>query len=304
MNFGFPRSRLSLAALALCSAALVLKATDAPVVSTEASPIIAVAVSGSVSGKTGMKHNRDRLGEVGVDAWQCGVTGSPFEGLNVGLSYEDYRFRVGKGALAVPEHLRSLSLPVSYSRELFGNWTMLAMAAPTFNTAGGEGVLSSDGLGITTGVGVRWQATPELALSLGLAYDSMAQGSLRVLPIVGIEWGMSRSWTLNVGFPETSLVYSVTDSLKLALKLEGTGGSYHVSREPDASARTGLAGSKLEYYDVRLGLCTSYVVGKDTTLALSVGQVLHREFDYHRAGYKLKSRNTAPYIGFSASRSF
>lgn len=304
MNSAIPFLRFGAASLAMAALSLALRGQDAPVAPSDENPALAFSASGSFSGKTDVKHDDTRVGQIGVDAWQLGVNGSPFEGLSLGVSYESYRFRSSEGRIPLPERLRSLSLPVTYSREIVGNWIFLAMAAPCFNTAEGEGVLSSDGLGLMTGVGVRWQATPGVALSFGVAYDSMARGSLRVLPIVGIEWGFAHSWSVNVGFPETSLVYAITDSLKLALKLEGTGGTYHVSREPDASVRSGLAGTKLEYYDIRAGLCTTYTVGKVTTLSLSIGQVLNREFDYHRAGYKLKAKGTAPYVGLSATRAF
>lgn len=204
----------------------------------------------------------------------------------------------------LPEELQSVSLDMLWTHRFSDKWTSLVAVSPGFSWAGSR--CTSDSFALRGIAGFQYTSSPTLSYMFGIAYDTLSH-DYKVMPAAGVTWTPSKEWSVSVGFPKTSVVYTVTPAFTAGLVLEGKGGTYRVDRDPwQRYNQTVLNDSKLEYTDVRLGLELGYRLTPRCSITGTVGSVVYREFEYHKSSVKMaktKSDEAALYgsVGLAVS---
>lgn len=305
-------TNLSLVAAAMCGAILLPLVANAaesqtPPVVDEGVGVV-LRVQGTAAGKTALKAGGAERGDVSTQHLDVSLgtsIGTDFDlGLNYGVAAID--LPDNNTTVALPSRLRTFGLSATYKHKLNDQWLGLVHVSPSWNTAAGTSSFSSHGFGVTTGAGFRYQSSPTMAYSFGLAYNSLARSSYRVIPVLGFEWKPSEQWIIAAGFPQTGVTYVFSKEWRFSWLLEGSGGAYYVEKDPlpGLAGKPSLAGTKLDYYEVRTGLNATYAFSKRTSVGVTVGTVLDRTFDYHEVHYKLKTKDNALYVSLNASIGF
>jgi hypothetical protein len=260
----------------------------------------------AASGRTDLKSGGTDFGSIRVRDYSLSVGQSITPEFNVGLGYELHTLDLGAGAATtpLPTRLKSLTASFSYSQKLSEKWTGVLFASPVCHVAGGS--FSGQGFGVTTGVLATCKSSETYSWAIGVAYDSLARGEFRVLPVGGLEWKFAPGWSLALGFPRTAISYQVSDALQISLCAEGNFGSYYVQDDPTPGApgKPSLARTRLEYSEARTGLAASYKLSPSSALVATIGEAFDRRFDYHVRHFKLKSRDTAAYASLACSVGF
>jgi len=301
------RSALIVALLGFASS-LALGATETNNSNSSANGLeLSIGSSFSHSGKTGLEGSGKDRGALSMNDSSVAVGATILDSFSIGLDYSrhDLKFK-GSNSSGLPSSLRSLSLNLGYSMGLTENSSGMIVLSPCFNTAGSTPTFNKEGFGLTGALLYQHRFNERLSGSLGVAYDSLATGTLHVFPLLGVEWNPDDRWGFCLGIPETSISYKLTDTLRLALKAEGKGGTFYLEKDTlhNDGSRPVLNDSMIEYYDVRLGLCLTWNMGPGQNVSLSAGSMTHREFDFEARNYKLKSRGSSGYAELAVNFSF
>lgn len=259
-------------------------------------------------GKTKLESSGQTQGKVSVNHLVVGVGQTITKELSVGFNYKivGIDLEQNNSTIALPARLRSISLGLNYAREIAPSWTGVLLVNPGWNTTTEGSAFASKGFGVTTGIGVRREISPTLKATIGLAYNTLATHHYRFLPFSALEWKPSEDWTVSLGLPQTGVSYAVTKQFHVAWVVQGNGGTYYVAKDPLPGdlAKPSLDRSKLEFTEILTGFAASYSVTQRTFVSVSSGLVVYRRFDYRDVGYRLTSRNTAPYITATFSFGF
>jgi hypothetical protein len=301
--------RSGLVALIACLS-LQLGRAEAPASPVEADHKTGLSLSSTTlfAGRTTVKTGGVDRGGVSTDEAALSVSQVVAPGLTVGLGVQTTSLDLPSAntTVALPKELRAVAANLNYTHEFNTSWSGMVFANPGWYTASGGRTFGGSAFGVTTGFMARYRHSDTLSTAYGLAFDSLARSSLRVLPLFGVEWKPAEDWTVAVGFPQTAVTYSLTKDLKLSLLGEGSGGSYFVERDPlpGLAGKASLSRSRLEYYEIRTGLNLAWTINQRTSLGVTAGLVVDRSFDYHSAHYKLTSRGNAGYVSASANIAF
>jgi hypothetical protein len=125
------------------------------------------------------------------------------------------------------------------------------------------------------------------------------------LPVIGVRWRFTQDWTLNFGFPRTSIDYQILSNLRVSpLEVGFEGGDFHTSKTYGNSVGDSYLNDRRLYYsEVRLGVGADYAVQKNLHVGLDTGAVVYREFDFHNTGYS-PTVDPAPFVQLSARIGF
>ncbi len=78
-------------------------------------------------------------------------------------------------------------------------------------------------------IGFTYDPNPALSLRSGFAINPGTTG-VPVMPLLSLRWRFADDWTLNFGFPRTSIDYQLNSKLRLSpLKLDFEGGTFHTN---------------------------------------------------------------------------
>ena len=287
-----------------------------------------VTLSGNYSGKADLKdeNNKKSNGKLGsASVTSAGISISQvlpsfWDGYKPIVEIENTNFFIDrKNTTPLPKRMTSASLSLGISKEFDERWSFLGTVAPGISNAGDS--LSGDGFGASGALVGSYAFSEAFTLSLGVAGDSLAEGSGlfsgSISPIVGIEWAFAEKWTLSLGFPNTELAYQATPKLKLGLSAGGEGGTFAVQNDPlpKGANKPDLKDSKLSYESTAISIEAEYALTDRLTIEAEVGYIIEQEFEYtlkkkqkwngnNSEEFKLKSDGGAPYSSVSLSYAF
>lgn len=216
--------------------------------------------------------------------------------LAYGLGY-DTNLLVADAAVALPDQLSVLSVNLGLIRSLNSEWTAALFARPGFYSDFTHLGLRS--INVPVLVTVNYTPRRDLAWTFALSLDRFAKNP--ALPVLGVRWQFAPDWEFALGFPRTGFTWQTTHDLALRADLSFQGGSYRVTRAPVAAPA--LAGTLLDYREIRAGAGLDFKLANTTTLSLDAGVVTDRRFDYHERNYRLNG-DPAAYLKLSFSAHF
>jgi len=214
-------------------------------------------------------------------------------------NYKHFERDYSADRVPLPNDLQSLGVSLGCSTKINDQWMLSSSIGTSSNVA--KHKLLSKGWGSNGYTMGQYTWSPDLTLAVGFGYDTLS-ADWKCFPIFGIEWRPAQKWSVAIGFPKTAVTYELDKNLTMALAVSGAGGTYFIENDPrpGTSARS-LANSKLEYTEVRFGFETAWKINDTFSLTGAVGSVLYREFKYIDRGYKLRSRDVAPFVSLSFS---
>lgn len=112
----------------------------------------------------------------------------------------------------------------------------------------------------------------ELAIGYGVCGDHRF-GEYRIYPVASLAWGPHPDWTLELGFPRTRIVYTVTQELASSLQIAPDGNEWHVKN------RNFSAESDFVYEAIALEWTTAWEPRPKLTLAVSLGRQLRNRYE-------------------------
>jgi len=216
-------------------------------------------------------------------------------------NYSHFQRDYSADRVPLPNDLQSLGVSLSSSTKINDQWLLSSSIGTSSNVA--KHKLLSKGWSSNGYLMGQYTWSPDLTLAVGFAYDTLS-ADWKCVPIFGVEWRPADKWSVAIGFPKTAVTYELSKTLTMGLAISGAGGAYYIENDPrPGTTSRSLANSKLEYSEVRLGFETAWKINNTFSLTGSVGSVLYREFKYIDRGYKLRSRDVAPFVslGFSAA---
>ena len=221
----------------------------------------------------------------------------------VGLHYKRFDFSVPEGAL-LPNNLQTISPSFGVDYRLLDQWSVFGGISPRLSMIDNGDHIGSQDFRVGGILGATYNPSRTLSLQFGVVVNPDSLGS-PVLPAVGVRWEFADLWTLNFGFPRTSIDHQLLPNLTLSLiKVGFEGGSFHTSKTyGDAMGRPQLNDRKLQYQEVRVGTGANYAVTESIQVGLTAGAVVYRNFDFKDTAYSQKV-DPAPYVQLSVKTDF
>jgi hypothetical protein len=262
-----------------------------------------LTLDAAATGHTPFKARGVSAGGISVTQAAAGIT-VPLPPLgegtfpSVGLDYRDYSLD-RDARTPLPSRLKSLEAQFTVVRILNASWTLIGSTNVGVHEAGST--FSSRGFGIGALAIANRKISPTLDAGFGLVYDSLANGSGRLLPVATFAWRAAPDWRLFLGFPRTGAAWRVSPSLSLEFVAEADFGSFHVQDDPlpAAAGRPALDHTRLEYQALRVGTAAVWQLAPHRSLRATVGAVPLLNADYHRRHYKLSSDRVAPFASLA-----
>ena len=168
-------------------------------------------------------------------------------------------------------HLHTSFVPLHWQR---GNLRLSAAPAlsASSNVMGHPQEFESETLQLLFAAVAARKIDERLAFVYGVCGDHRF-GEYRVYPVAGVEWQPHPDWTVEAGFPETRIAWSVTNGLETALLVAPDGNEWRVENR-DFSAE-----SNFVYEAVALEWITAWSPGRRLTLTLSLGRQLRNRYE-------------------------
>jgi len=215
--------------------------------------------------------------------------------LQLGLNYNRLDFGQPAGS-PLPYNLQTVSVSLGLSYKLSDEWSVFGAVMPRLELIDNADQIESQSFEVGGAIGATYDFNPDLSLRFGLGINPGALG-IPVVPMVGVRWHFAKPWTLNVGFPRTSLDYQLLPNLRLSpIEVGFQGGSFHTSKTyGDSVGMSKLNDRNLDYNEVRVGAGADYAVMKNVNVELTGGAVVYREFDFDNANFSPKV-DPAPYV--------
>jgi hypothetical protein len=223
--------------------------------------------------------------------------------LQFGLNYTRLDFGEPTGS-PLPYSLETLELHFGASYKLSEQWGLFADIAPRLEIVDGWDNIESNDFEIGGVIGATYDPNPNLSIRGGLGINPSGI-DIPVLPVIGVRWRFTQDWTLNFGFPRTSIDYQILSNLRVSpLEVGFEGGDFHTSKTYGNSVGDSYLNDRRLYYsEVRLGVGADYAVQKNLHVGLDTGAVVYREFDFHNTGYS-PTVDPAPFVQLSARIGF
>jgi len=248
-----------------------------------------VSAAYSVSSSERIDDGRFQAGEVGVDRFDVSLTGSAAwpaaKGQFLyGLAYSRTTLDADPG-LTLPETLQELSLSLGLRRELSANWGLAVFFRPGFY--GDFESLNGDSFNVPMLLLTSYRESAARMWFFGVNVNPFSENP--ILPAVGLRWQVSPSWTLDLAYPRTSLMLTVSEDFKAGVAVSAQGGKYRVTDNLGVPAPgvARLANTYLDYNEFRAGLRMEKKVGPSLTLEAEAGALIEREFDFYDRNYEL-----------------
>jgi len=247
------------------------------------------------SSKADLTHGGSKVGEVAVHHAEVSLSGrhALTTGLQLayGLGY-DTNLVVASDSVPLPDQLSAFSLNLGLIRPLNTEWTAALFARPGFYSDFEH--LGSRSLNVPVLITSNYTPRRQLTWTFALSLNPFARNP--VLPVPGVRWQFAPDWELALGFPRTGITWQAGDALSLRADASFQGGSYRVTHAPVAAPA--LAGSLLDYREIRAGAGLDFKLANATMLSLDAGVVTARRFDYHERKYRLNG-DSAAYLKLS-----
>lgn len=256
--------------------------------------------SASFSGKTRLRSGSTQYGEVSSTDFSASlgqsITLTDSSSVEVGLAYHHTAFDHASGVNTppLPKQAQALTIDSACSKKFSDTWTAIAGSSIGYHNAGSSG-FASKGFGADVfAVGI-YSINPQMRFGAGAAYSTLASGRNRWVPVIVSEWSPAAAWTVTFGVPKSAVSWHARHDLDLSFVVEGEGDTYYVENDPlpGASGKPSLDRTRLEYFDVRIGLSAAWKITPSIGISVTVGTVAAREFDYHERGLKLESKDSS-----------
>jgi len=217
-------------------------------------------------------------------------------------NYHHFERDYSADKVPLPNELQSLGIALEHSKKVGKDWTFYSSIGAASHVDKHD--LLSKGWGTNWHLAALYTYNPNLALTFGLAYDSLSH-DWKLIPLLGLEWKPADKWSVAIGFPKTAVSYELLPRLKLSLAASGDGGTYYLKDDPrPGTAPRSLADSKLEYTEARLGFQADWKINRTSSLSGAIGQVLYRNFKYIDRNYQLKARDVVPFVSLATNSAF
>lgn len=248
-----------------------------------------VAVTYSFSSEEDVDDGGFQGGEVGVSRFDLSLAGGrPWQAVGgqvlYGLAYSRTEIDADAG-MTLPDTLQELSLSLGYRRELSPTWGLAAFARPGFY--GDFEDLGGDAFNAPLLLLTSYRESAERTWFFGLNANAFSDNP--VLPALGVRWRFAPSWTFDLGYPRTTVMWDGGDGLKAGLLLAAQGGNYRITENLGVPAPgvARLANTYVDYNEFRAGLRVEKAWSEGFALEVELGALLEREFDFHDRDYEL-----------------
>lgn len=220
--------------------------------------------------------------------------------LRLGGEYEIYDFDIAEG-LQVPDRLQSAAFVVGLDTKFSDSLLFRIEGKPGFYYADD---LEGEDFNVPFIVGGTYLYSSTLQFVFGVGVDLESQYG--ALPGGGIRWKFAPQWVLNATVPTPRLEYEINRNLTFYVGGELRGKTFRVDDDfvGDITEPGNLNNAVLSYREIRTGGGVAWRLGEACQLTVEGGYVPYREFDYHRADIRYKSRGGAPYASISLNASF
>lgn len=282
-------NRVPLPVLALLALLPAAAAAQPPSATMRPGLLAAYEVESWYSSKQDLDRGAARNGEASVTRFGLSLSGrhalSAETQFAYGLAYATYELDVTGAAL--PDRLGELSLNLGLMHRLSPTWSLAAFARPGFYSDFEE--FNGDSVNVPVLLLATYVVSPELVWSFGLNASAFSDNP--VLPVLGVRWQFARDWTFALGFPRSGFTREISERLALRLGASFAGGNFRITRNLGVPAPgvPRLANTYLDFTEIRVGLGADLGLGGDLKLALDVGAVTDRKFDYFDRNYRLDS---------------
>lgn len=280
--------------------ALTLAAAAAPItprLGAQPTPAGEIELQSSVSysAESDMKDQGPNAGELSVTGVTLNLKSSSTAGehlvLGYGLDYEYYDLGTSGNVFPLPGELQAVALDLSATYSIDRQWSVTGSISPGFYTAGTR--LDSDALNVPVLLLANWRYNAGWAFVFGVRYDSFSDNEL--LPFAGIRWQASPELTVTLGAPRSEIVYAYAEGREVYAGASFQGGSFYVDSVAPALSSARLSDTKIDYREIRLGVGTRLNLRRGLGIELEGGWMLDRRFDYHERGREVKT-DGAPYV--------
>ncbi len=194
-------------------------------------------------------------------------------------------------ASLLPETLQELSLRLGWTYQRGPQWRFLTSLRPGFYGDGGavdSDTFNAPFLGLAS-----YAASRELVWSFGVVANAFSDNP--VLPVAGVRWAWAPAWVFNLGLPRTGVSWEMSPTATLHAGATVQGGAYRLTRNPAGAApgAAALAGEKLDYREIRVGVGGTFKLSATMTLSVDAGIAVDQRFDYHERGIEQRGESAA-----------
>ncbi|MEI6105544.1 MAG: DUF6268 family outer membrane beta-barrel protein [Opitutae bacterium] len=226
-------------------------------------------------------------GSVGVLSTSLSISGrhrlNEATSLTYGLAYQ--RHTLDATTPLLPDQLAELTLNFGLMKIFSPTWSGAVFIRPGLYSDFED--LGSSSFNLPMLALLNYRRSPDLTWNFGLSVNTFSNHP--VLPIAGVRWQFAPGWIFNVGFPQSGFSWRFNDSVTWRAGVVFNGGNYRITRNygvPVAGIAR-LANTYLDFHEVRVGLGADLGLGEGFTLALDLGAVTDRKFDYYDRGFRL-----------------
>jgi hypothetical protein len=185
----------------------------------------------------------------------------------------------------LPDQLAELTLTLGLQHRFSAKWSGAVFARP--GLYGDFETVSTDSLNLPLLALFNYTRGETLTWNFGLNVNAFSDNP--VLPIAGVRWRFAPDWTFTVGFPQSGFIWRTNERLTLRAGVSFNGGSFRITENLGIPAPgvARLANTFVDFSEVRAGLGADVVLRKGFTLAVDVGAMTDRKFDYFDRDFTL-----------------
>ena len=206
-----------------------------------------------------------------------------------GAEYERYDFN--KSSPRLPEVLQSIGAHLGLEYREDEDPLFMLQLQPGWH--GGKN-LKDGGFDCPVTLASGYPLKENLDLAFGVYYSRFS--GYPFLPVGGLVWKPSKSWELDLLFPNATLNWNVTEKDTLVLFAEELGTGYQL----DDSAGKRL---RLEYYQTKVGLQWEHEFKPGWSAAVQAGWSFGRTMDYYETNRTVTSPST-PFVALALKLRF
>lgn len=206
--------------------------------------------------------------------------------LKTGVSYGHFAIDATAG-VPVPDTLRSLALDLNLRWQASPEWSFLLGARP--GLYGDDASLGWKNLNSPAFIAASREFGPALTLTGGVHFDAFAEHP--VLPLLGLRWRATPRLAVTLGAPRTEITGDLGGHRRVFAGASLLGGAFHTD-DPSLIApinQASLRDAKVTYREIRLGAGVRWPLSARFALQLEAGWVADRRFDYRDRGLVVKT---------------
>jgi hypothetical protein len=218
--------------------------------------------------------------------------------LGYGLKLEHFDIDA-PASVPLPDRLQGLAVELSATRVFSPEWTGTVVLSPGLYAASGD--FGGDAFNVPVLALATWRSGPDLSLFGGARYDGFSDTP--VIPFLGVRWQATPEVTLTVGAPRTEVSYRGAGDREWFFGASFQGGGFAVDDAalPVPAGYPRLRDTVVDYREIRIGGGLRMPLGEGLRLELEAGWMVDRRFDYHERSLEVKTDGAASVrLGLSA----